>query len=295
MQTFVERLHQPVPLLLDGATGTELTRRGIPTPIPLWSAAALTSNPQAVQHIHLDYLQAGADIITTNTFRTHRRNVGAEAGALTRLAVQLAQAAVAQSGKRAYVAGSVAPLEDCYSPHLTPDEATCLREHAEIMQGLVGVDVVLIETMNTRHEAAAAARIAHEMGLPFMVSFVLNEQYDLLSGESLPSAVEAIEIYNPTAYLINCIPTRHLETALHRLRSCTSRPIGAYGNMGTPEDVMGWAFEGELTPGDYCDHAATWLHAGAQIIGSCCGSSPEHTRALRRLLDGQFAILPDSE
>jgi homocysteine S-methyltransferase len=108
-------------LLLDGATGTELNRRGVDTGLPLWSANALTTDSglNVLRGVHLDYLKAGADIITTNTFRTHRRVLagkGFSAHELTLRAVATANEAVAEFGQRALVAGSLSSLEDCYRP-----------------------------------------------------------------------------------------------------------------------------------------------------------------------------------
>jgi len=279
----IERLQQDQPLILDGATGTEIQRRGVQTILPEWSASALEVAPEVVRQIHADYATAGADILTTNTFRTHARSLRSSARArqLTQLAVRLAQEAAATVSHRVYVAGSVAPLEDCYSPQLTPAASYCQREHMEMVSNLVGVDFCLIETMNTIHEAHAAALAAHTLGVPFVVSFVLNENFDLLSGETLAAAVARVEKLAPLAVLVNCIPTRHITPALQKLRALTNLPIGAYGNMGTPDDVQGWAFEADIPPHDYCDYAADWLALGAKIVGSCCGSSPAHTRALR--------------
>jgi homocysteine S-methyltransferase len=239
--------------------------------------------------IHQDYVQAGADLLTTNTFRTHARNLGSAALAkdYTTLAVHLAQSAAQTGSRQVWIAGSAAPLEDCYSPHLTPDYPTCQREHLAHMENLAaaGVDFALIETMPTQHETLAAAQAAHHIGLPFMVSFVLNADFDLLSGEALAAAIQAITPLQPLSFLINCIPTRHIAAAVQKLRALTPRPIGAYGNMGTPDEVQGWAFENALSPLDYCLQARAWLELGAKIIGSCCGSTPHHTAALRRLLD----------
>jgi homocysteine S-methyltransferase len=275
------------PLILDGAMGTELNRRGVSTDLPLWSAGALLSAPEVIQQIHLDYLLAGADIITTNTFRTHARNLGSseQARALTGLAVELAQAARQSLAldRPAWIAGSVAPLEDCYSPQLTPDPATCEREQAALVENLAaaGADLLLLETMNTIHEAAAAAKAAQATGLPFLVSFVLDEGLRLLSGEGLAEAVRALEIYGPSAVMINCIPARHIGAAVAALRPLTALPIGAYGNMGTPDEVQGWASSQDVPPPLYAGLAAAWQQTGAQIIGSCCGSGPAHTQALR--------------
>jgi len=173
MLPFNEQLHSTnKPLVLDGAMGTELARRGVDTSQEEWSAAALETAPDVVRQVHIDYIRAGADIITTNTFRTHARSLQSSARARewTHKAVRLAQEAVGE--RSVYIAGSVAPLEDCYSPHLTPPVSYCLREHRELIHNLEGVDLLLIETMNTVHEAAAAAQNAHAAGIPFVVSLV---------------------------------------------------------------------------------------------------------------------------
>lgn len=292
MHTFLERLKQNKPLILDGATGTEIDRRGIETTLPLWSAGALQTHPNVVREIHIDYLRAGADIITTNTFRTHAHNMNTaqEAREMTILAAKLAKEAVSEIGRTAFVAGSVAPLEDCYSPELTPSESYCQREHARMVENLVdgGVDLILIETMHTIYETQAVAKAAHEADIPFIASFILNDVGQLLSGESLQTAIEAILPFEPSAFLVNCIPVNQIENALIDLQKLTDLPIGAYGNMGSVDEISGWAIDEDLTPTHYCHSAESWLKLGAKIIGSCCGSNPEHTQALRKLVDEQL-------
>ncbi len=154
-------------LLLDGATGTELNRRGVDTGLPLWSANALTTDVglNVLRQVHLDYLNAGADIITTNTFRTNRRVLSGKGFSpfeLTARAVATATEAVSEFGKPALVAGSLSTLEDCYRPDLVPPVNECFAEHTERIHHLVqsGVDLLLIETMNSIREAVIAARIA---------------------------------------------------------------------------------------------------------------------------------------
>ena len=124
-------------LLLDGATGTELDRRGVDIGLPLWSARALLEAPGVLAEIHRDYLEAGAGAITTNTFRTHRRTLdkiglGDRAAELTGLAVTIARRARDDIRPDAPVLGSVAPLEECYRPDLAPDDAACRGEHGEV-------------------------------------------------------------------------------------------------------------------------------------------------------------------
>ncbi|MEK7312266.1 MAG: homocysteine S-methyltransferase family protein, partial [Chloroflexota bacterium] len=142
MSSFLSRFSQSNPLILDGATGTELNRRGVDTGLPLWSANALLTDSglDTLRQIHLDYLNAGAGIITANTFRTHRRALagkGYDARELTKRAVETAREAVAQIGNLRYIAGSIAPLEDCYSPQRIPSDAECRTEHSERIHHLV--------------------------------------------------------------------------------------------------------------------------------------------------------------
>ena len=193
---WLERIAAGPVLLLDGATGTELERRGVRASLPLWSAHALVHDPESVRRVHSDYVAAGADLLTANTFRTQRRTLardglGERAAELTARAVSLARIA---AGDRAAVLGSAPPLEDCFSPERVPDTDALAREHAEHARNLAtaGADGVLVETMNTVREAAAAARAARDVGLPVLVSFTCWEGAHLLSREPLAEAIEAV-------------------------------------------------------------------------------------------------------
>ena len=295
--SFSERWRQPRPVLLDGPMGTELDRRGVDTSLPLWSARGLLVAPETVLAIHRDYLDAGAEILTTNTFRTHARSLataglGNRARELTALAVQLAREAVetalAAGGEGAWVAGSIAPLEDCYSPELTPADVELEREHAEIVEHLeaAGVDLYLVETMPTVREAEAAARAALATGKPVLVGFTCDRRGALLSGESVADAARRVGELGVAGLLINCTPAACLHVALERLARATRLPVGAYGNVGHAESERGWAATDVLSPARYAAYAERWLRLGARLIGSCCGTGPEHIRALRRLLAG---------
>lgn len=304
---FIAQLAKGDLLILDGATGTELTRRGVDTSLPLWSAGALIHAPDVVRAIHSDYLRAGADIITVNTFRTHRRSLakgglGDRAREITRFAVQLVREAVEQTTQRTnnpiFVAGSIAPLEDCYSPHRVPPDDELRTEHAEMAQHLVeaGCDLLLVETMNTIREAVIAVEAARSTGLPVIVSFVCagatgrsvapGETARLLSGEPLADAVRATEPLDPAAILINCAPVAMVDGLLCALRAATDRPTGAYGNVGHVDDRVGWTLTDAVTPDDYALAARTWRERGASIIGGCCGTTPDHIAALAATFRG---------
>jgi S-methylmethionine-dependent homocysteine/selenocysteine methylase len=287
--TFLERLQDPRPLLLDGATGTELNRRGVDTGLPLWSAKALLDAPDVVREIHRDYVAAGAEVVTANTFRTYRRTLahaglGERAAELTALAVHLAGEA---AGEKAWVVGSQPPLEDCYSPQLCPDEATLAAEHAEMAANLAnaGVDAILAETHNTIREAVAATRAATATGVPVLVSFVCGNDGRLLSGESLCDAVRAVVPFQPAAIMVNCVPADAVVPLLQEMqRAAPGVPCGAYANVGRPDPVQGWVNTDAQDPDRYAEFAEQWLAAGATIIGGCCGTTPAHVQRMRELL-----------
>jgi S-methylmethionine-dependent homocysteine/selenocysteine methylase len=287
--------------LLDGAMGTELTRRGIDTHLPLWSAIALDSAPDVVEQIHADYIRAGAHVITTNTFRTNVRAL-AKAGMadrareLTFRAVALARSAVVSFpthpmgegwGEGVKVAGSIAPVEDCYSPDLVPNDAELREEHGILARNLTdaGVDLILCETHSTVREAVAAASAAHATGKPLWVSFTLGADNALLSGESLATAVQAVLPFAPEAVLVNCIPVAQVSAALVLLRAAVPPHIriGAYGNVGHVDDAVGWTLTHAVSPLAYAEAALEWRAFDATIIGGCCGTMPAHIQAVAQM------------
>lgn len=314
-----ERAIREQVLVLDGATGTELERHGVPTPAPLWSAAAIRSHPDVLRGIHRAYIDAGADIITANTFRTNPRACRAagdefDFAALTAEAVRIAREAIVDAGndRRVWIAGSVSPVEDCYAPELAPDEAALRDEHARMCAALAnaGVDVIWIETINTVREAAAAAEAAALTGLPFVVSFVTREDGSLLSGEPLFAAVDAVAPIAPAAIGLNCIPpaglTRNLGgmdvppvktrtlggTGVSAVCHCslnsaspTTLPLVAYAHIGYAHPLPGWSYTADDDVDGYAREAEMWLKSGARIVGGCCGTNPAHISALRALVD----------
>jgi len=282
-------------VVLDGAMGTELGRRGVATPLPLWSAQALLDAPEVVRAVHEDYLRAGADVIATNTFRTTSRTfervgrTAAEAERLTRLAVELARDARARShrGGEVWIAGALAPLEDCYRADLAPAPAVAATEHARQASVLstAGVDLLLVETMNAIPEAVEATRAAIATGLPVFVSYIARNEREIWSGERLEDAVRAVDALRPDAILVNCVPADMAEHCLETMARATRAPIGCYPNAGDPDFDRGtWRHDDERTPEWFAAHATAWLRRGALVVGGCCGTGPGHIRALREVV-----------
>ncbi len=298
MDLTADQVHRQLslaPRVLDGATGTELERRGIPAALPLWSAAALDSAPNVVTAIHREYIEAGADIIAANTFRTNVRTLAragrtADGPRLNQLAVALARRAVADAtapprpaGLRILVAASVAPVEDCYCPQRVPTAATLQSEHRQMMAWLQAAhpDLIWIETMTTIREARAAAEAAATLTLPFVISFTTQETGELLGGEPLADAVAAALPFGPLAVGVNCIPPRGLTTLLPRLRQLTTLPLAAYAHVNNAAPIPGWTYGQMMDADEYGRTARSWLNLGAAIVGGCCGTTPEHIRAIR--------------
>src|SRR2546428_6446076 len=206
--------------LLDGALGTELGRRGVATRGGLFSAAALLDERglAALREVHRAYVDAGVDVITAATFRTSRRSLAA-AGLearfpeLPRLAVGEAREA---AGGRARVAGSMAPLEDCYRPDLRPSPAQASREHLEHARVLAeaGCDLLLVETVAAADEGLAAVAAAAATGLPVWVAAMVTPRGTMLDGSDLEQFFLRAVNAGAQAALINCTPPDGVDQAL---------------------------------------------------------------------------------
>ncbi|MBI3049217.1 MAG: homocysteine S-methyltransferase family protein [Acidobacteria bacterium] len=290
-------------VLLDGATGSELVRRGV-----RWRWHGLRTDANAVQALHEEYLAAGADVIRTNTFQLNRRtylnvfqnpqhmqHIGApdlerRAQTLLRKAVEVAQAARDSARRDAAIAGVLSPLEHCFRPDLAPSEAEARREHEEIAAVLAqaGVDLLLLESMNTIVEARAAAQAARATGLPVWASFVLGPEGEILGREPLADGVGAMEQLGVEVVLVNCAPPEDIGRAVARIRDGRR---GAYAHIGK-FNPPSWKFEfhpqwtdtESWPPKRYAEAALRWREAGILVIGGCCGTSPAHIRAVREAL-----------
>ncbi len=273
--------------------GTELHRRGADIGLPLWSANALIHAPGLVREIHEDYLAAGADIITTNTFRTNPRAVeksgtGADWRKLTAVAVRLAREARNSSAHdKALIAGSVAPVEDCYSPEHVPPDSSLAHEHGLLVRALrdEGVDFILVETMNTIREARAAVGAAREADMPFAVSFITTGKGSLLSGEPLADAVKTLEPLRPSLVMVNCVSVLDIENEFRILRANTDLPCGLYANVGSPLRDFDHGLQRDADDSVFADKVRTWLELGAAVIGGCCGTTPETIAVMKRAMN----------
>jgi S-methylmethionine-dependent homocysteine/selenocysteine methylase len=286
-------------VILDSAMGTELQRRDEDVSLPLWSANAVINNPDMVRQIHIDNIDAGADMITANTFRTQRRTLQkanftyegldhiASSIRLTRIAVDLAKDAVLITDEKVLVAGSIAPLEDCYRPELVPSTENLLEEHQEQYNILEqsGVDFLLAETMSTVKEISSILESVSSKNKEYCISLLCRDENRLFSGESIEVAVGIINKYSPVALLVNCIHPSRVEPVIKNLKKLTSLPLGAYANIGKPDYTDGNEFVRTVSVKQYYHYAKGWKKLGVRIIGGCCGTTPEYIKKISILKD----------
>lgn len=302
------------PLLLDGGLGRELRFRGVSIPETIWSAGALVADPGTVRRIHLDYIAAGADVITTNTYGVIRSDLAKEGiedryAELNTLACRLAVEARDKSGRHVLIAGCLPPLGGSYRP-----DRVGPRDRIEMLYreqaGLLAphVDLLLCETMSSAAEGRAAAKAACQTGKPVWVAWTLHENRSgrLRSKESIKDAAAALSGLPVAGFLANCCAPESITRAMPDLVDAGAEWIGGYANTfaPVPED---WTLDGEketdgllalrgdLDPESYAAHAARWLSAGATVVGGCCGTRPAHIEKIRRIIDAGRDGRPASE
>ncbi|WP_416191598.1 homocysteine S-methyltransferase family protein [Neisseria sp. CCUG12390] len=290
------------PIILDGGMGRELHRRGAPFRQPEWSALALTEAPDIVRQTHADYICAGAQVITANSYAVVPFHIGetrfaAEAETLAATAGRLAREAADESGKKVQVAASLPPLFGSYRPDLF-DEAAAPALARPLVQGLQPyADIWLAETQSSIAEAECWKRCLPDDGKPFWVSFTLEDTHEhdvpvLRSGETVAQAAAAAAMLGAQALLFNCSRPEVMKAAVECAKLTLEKQdkplkIGVYANAFEPaEDEMNAANEGlddlrqDTTPPNYLSWAKEWVKAGAEIVGGCCGIGPEHIQAL---------------
>jgi S-methylmethionine-dependent homocysteine/selenocysteine methylase len=269
-------------VILDGPMGTELARRGLTlSEGGEWSAVAISGAPEVVSAVHRDYAEAGATVHTANTFRAQRRRLGRRWEELAGRAVRIARSSVPASHR---VAGSIAPLEDCYRPDLSPGAASRL-EHAEIAACLhrAGVDLLLCETFPHAVEAAVAVEEAARTGIETWIALTAGPDGSLMTPAKMRSAARSCVDAGARAVLVNCVAARRTLPYVCALAGL-GVPIGAYANAGEWGETIGGAERPADPAAAYAGFAATWLEAGATVLGGCCGTGPSEIARVSALL-----------
>jgi S-methylmethionine-dependent homocysteine/selenocysteine methylase len=297
--------------ILDGGMGRQLSLMGAPFRLPEWSALALIEAPQFVAQAHAAFIDAGAQIVTTNSYALTPMRLGegrfaADGRRLAELAGHLARTAADRAGERVQVAGSLPPIFESYRPDLF-DAARAPAIVEVLAAGLSPhVDLWLIETQSSTAEAAVAIDAVRASGLPIWVSYTLRDEAgrrgpaQLRSGETVEEAVEFALQQGVQSILFNCSQPEVMDAAVQvaALRiaagASPSVRIGVYANAFMPEADSVEPYAGisemrnDVSPARYLEWATQWVRSGASIIGGCCGIGPEHIAALR----ARFGVSP---
>ena len=278
--------------ILDGAMGSELIQRGLTLPEYVWSADANLNYSELVLQIHMEYIDAGADFITTNTFRTTPRAY-LKTGINSKKASQMAKKSLVQAVKLAKnaallttkIIGSIAPLEDCYRPDLFPGRGVAISEFSQLGKWMVdaGVDILLLETMNSIVETEAGLCALKDIDKPIWVSFVLKDENHLLSGDRLADAFNMLNSFQIEMVLLNCNPLDRTKKAVDDIVGNTVGSWGIYPNLGSGEPSQDGSIEKCASMEKYLSLIEDALNSGASVVGACCGSSPGHIAEIKKL------------
>jgi S-methylmethionine-dependent homocysteine/selenocysteine methylase len=298
-----ERLVRDEVVLLDGATGTELERRGVPMVEGAWCGLANFTHPEVVRQVHEDYVRLGCEVVIANTFASSRHMLepagyGERAAEGYRIAVRLAKEAVARAsgGRPVAVAGSLATARPVPAgtdravepPGLTPErEATNYREAAEALAA-AGADLILLEMITDIERGERAFAAARATGLPVWVGLSARSGPEgrLASFRDPGTSFEDL-VAHWAGRPVQALGVMHTsmpdaDLALPILRRHWAGPLLVYPEQGWFE-APHWQFQ-ELDPEALADAAGRWIGQGARIVGGCCGIGPGHIAALARRL-----------
>lgn len=282
--------------IIDGGLGRELARSGAPFKQPEWSALALIEAPSFVSQAHRAFIDAGAQVITTNSYAVVPFHIGEERFehlglALAELSGRLAREAADGAAHPVQVAGSLPPALGSYRPDLF-EPAAARRILEVIIAGLKPhVDIWLAETQSAIAEVELVREVLGDDSRPLWVSFTLADELvqgraSLRSGESVTAAAQAAERLHAEALLFNCSRPEVMAPAVAEARAATGLELGVYANAFEPGDSTGGANVGlsrlraDTDPQGYLEWARQWVDLGASLVGGCCGIGPEHIACL---------------
>lgn len=286
--------------ILDGGMSRELQRLGAELKQPEWSALALINAPDIVRQVHAEFIEAGADVVTTNSYALVPFHIGEErfrkeGASLIALSGRLAREAADASGRKVTVAGSLPPIFGSYEPQNF--DASRVQDYLGVLVENLDpfVDVWLGETLSLIAEGEAVRQAVAKTGKPFWISFTLDDdtaqvngaEPKLRSGETVRAAAEWAAGSGAAALLFNCSKPEVMKAAVETAATTfkekdASLEIGVYANAFEGEQGETAANEGlhstraDLTDDIYSRFACTWADAGATMIGGCCGIGAAH-------------------
>ena len=283
MRPFLDEISSRV-LVCDGAMGTMLYERGV---FVNRSFEELNlSSPELVESVHRAYVDAGADVLETNTFGANRLKLHSFglSDQLARLNVAGARLARQAAGATTYVAGALGPLGVPIAPHgrtSVADAEHCFREQVEALRE-GGVDLFVLETFRSVGELLAAVRaVRASCNLPVVAQMTTGETGDSPDRVAPEAFAAQLDEAGATVVGINCGtgPAQMLET-IERLRTATARPLAAQPNAGLPRPIEGRTMH-MCSPGYVASYARRFVQQGVKLVGGCCGTTPDHIREIK--------------
>ncbi|MDP2037742.1 MAG: homocysteine S-methyltransferase family protein [Ignavibacteria bacterium] len=275
------------PLILDGAFGSVLQQRGLSADNDLWYSHLNIFNSQAVLELHKEYIDAGADIITTNTFRTNpvakkKNNLEITNSDFVKRSVELAIQAKGESD--VIIAGSNAPAEDCYQNERTIslfDLEYNHKKHIELLYES-GCDIIWNETHSHWDEIEIICKFCSESSIPYSMNIYFDESLKILSGEPVEEVVSFIESFLPQSIGFNCIKPSNFMNLLVKIQ--LPKVFGFYLNCGSGI-VTDQNISCGISPQNYLEYIKEFQKVNPTFVGSCCGSNPAHTKAIKEYFD----------
>lgn len=291
--------------VLDGGMATELEWRGCNIYGPLWSAQVLDTSPRTIEQVHLDYMRAGADCISTVSYQVSARGYrelggsNADAERALRLSVEIAEAArdkyAEESDRRVLIAASLGPygaaLHNGAEFHgqydIGFDDLAAFHEERLAVVAKTNADLVALETIPSLEEARAiAAALGLVPSIRAWVSFTCKDAAHVAHGEALSECVALVGQCEPVAAVgINCTQPRFITELVRAAISATTKPVFVYPNSGETWDAAARRWHGTSDIREYGALASTWFAAGAQAVGGCCRTTPGHIQAVRKAWD----------
>ena len=280
------------PLILDGAMGSLLQQHGVLRDEHLWMSLANITHPEKVIELHKQYISAGADIITTNTFRTNPYAIREYSSKENKYYLEeqnfieksVALARKAANGTPVLIAGSNPPTEDCYQKETELTVEDYYRNHEVHIKELFHnkCHFILNETQSHYEEIETVSSICKREKIPFVVSIFFDEYFKLLSGETVNAAIQNILKYEPLSIGFNCIkPETFLEfISIQEINF----NWGVYMNCSNGEYRDNTITPG-VSPDEYKEIVKRILKYNPSFVGGCCGTTPDHIKKIKEIFD----------
>ena len=293
-------------MLLDGGMGQELIKNSKSDPHTLWSTYVMLKEPELVRKAHVDFIEAGASVVTLNTYSTtperlEANNLLDKFSFFHKKAIDLAKEAIDHTQKDVLIAGCLPPLVWSYRPDKAPDYEKCVDWYLQIgREQEIFVDLFICETMASIKEAKAAAMAAKTSGKTIWCGLTLedNQSCELRSGEKLIDCVNELQSLGQEEFVLNCSFPEVIDKGMTIL-SRNSKFFGGYGNgfksiepLKTASNVSVLSARTDLGPKEYSKHALNWANLGASVVGGCCEIGPSHIKHLHdTLIENNFEIV----